>query len=218
MNQRQEIIERLKALELEGGSHQMLSDICRAVAPGAKYGWTQGACDGLRLRLISFLSETDEDALREAYMKGRNDGFDRGFASADDWCAQHEDAMAEHGWYRVVDADKAPIRFNDDVEWELLGSGETESGRVVGIKIDLIADRQNCRVKVVRDSDFQTIELMAKNLHHVKPDEPEPTVEDVLDEFASAYDRIGGEDEEHQKYLNLIAEYAAKLMLRGDAE
>lgn len=51
---------------------------------------------------------------------------------------------------------------------------------------------------------------------HVKP--KKPTVEDVLDEFASAYDRIGGEDEEHQKYLNLITEYAAKLQLRGDAE
>lgn len=46
----------------------------------------------------------------------------------------------------------------------------------------------------------------------------EPTVEDVLDEFASAYDRIGGEDEEHQKYLDLIAEYAAKLRLANSEE
>ncbi len=47
---------------------------------------------------------------------------------------------------------------------------------------------------------------------------PKPTVDDVLREFASAYDRIGGEDDEHQKYLNLIAEFAAKLRLAGDAE
>lgn len=46
----------------------------------------------------------------------------------------------------------------------------------------------------------------------------EPTVEDVLDEFASAYDRIGGEDEEHQKYLDLIAEYAAKLKLKEPSQ
>jgi hypothetical protein len=44
----------------------------------------------------------------------------------------------------------------------------------------------------------------------------EPTVEDVLDEFASAYDRIGGEDDEHQKYLNLVSEYAKKLRLAGE--
>lgn len=46
----------------------------------------------------------------------------------------------------------------------------------------------------------------------------EPTVEDVLREFASAYDRIGGEDDEHQKYLNLIAEFAAKLRLAKEGE
>lgn len=50
----------------------------------------------------------------------------------------------------------------------------------------------------------------AKLCHHKLP-----TVEDLLDEFASAYDRIGSEDEEHHKYLNLIAEYAAKLQLKG---
>lgn len=27
-------------------------------------------------------------------------GYDEGFASADDWLAEHEDAMAEHGWVR----------------------------------------------------------------------------------------------------------------------
>ena len=51
---------------------------------------------------------------------------------------------------------------------------------------------------------------------HVKP--KKPTVEDVLDEFASAYDHIGGEDEVHQKYLNLIAEYSKRLRLAGDGE
>lgn len=43
-----------------------------------------------------------------------------------------------------------------------------------------------------------------------------PTVEDVLDGFASAYDLIDGDDEGHQKYLDLIAEYAAKLRLAGE--
>jgi len=42
--------------------------------------------------------------MRAEYLRGKNDGYDEGwdagFASADDWLAQHEDAMAEHGWVR----------------------------------------------------------------------------------------------------------------------
>lgn len=249
MTQRQEIIERLNGLEMEGGSHAMLSAICKAVLPHSD-AWTLRRCADLRDRLVRLLGEADEEALREAYTKGREDGmgvanaknaqaeylrgkndgydegWDAGFASADDWCAQHEYAMAEHGWYRVVDADKQTIRFNEDVEWELLGSGETESGYVVGIKIDLIAGRQSCRVKVVRDSDFQTIELMAKNLHHVKPAEPEPTVEDVLREMHAKLDEVTalyvGEaidsDERDSDEARIFAEYAKRLRLAGDAE
>lgn len=45
-----------------------------------------------------------ERALKQERNKGFTDGYDMGyddgFASADDWLAQHEDAMAEHGWVR----------------------------------------------------------------------------------------------------------------------
>lgn len=41
-----------------------------------------------------------EKALEQERNKGFTDGYDMGFASADDWLAQHEDAMAEHGWVR----------------------------------------------------------------------------------------------------------------------
>lgn len=37
----------------------------------------------------------------KAYEHGWKDGFDEGYASADDWIAQHEDAMREHGWIRA---------------------------------------------------------------------------------------------------------------------
>ena len=144
-----------------------------------------------------------DNSYRDGYQEGKRDGDD-------DWYEEHEAYLEEHGWYQALDADKEPIRFNDDVEWELLSSGETERGYVVGIKIDLIADRQSCRVKVVRDSDFQTIELMAKNLHHVKP---EPTVEDVLREMA---DRCYADEDEPRDRDAIVAEYAAKLQLRGD--
>lgn len=147
-----------------------------------------------------------DNSYRDGYQEGKRDGDD-------DWYEEHESYLEEHGWYQALDADKEPIKFGDDVEWELLGSGETERGYVVGIKIDLIADRQSFRVKVVRDSDFQTIELMAKNLHHVKPAEPEPTVEDLLRDFGKAW--VEWED---GSPCDPIAEYAAKLRLAGDAE
>lgn len=43
-----------------------------------------------------------EHEAKVSYWQGGSykDGYDEGFASADDWLAQHEDAMAEHGWVR----------------------------------------------------------------------------------------------------------------------
>lgn len=87
--QRREAVERLKALTLEGGSHEMLSAIARAVMPDAG-AWTVGACRGLRDRLVALIGRGGEWAR----------GYDEGFASADDWLAEHEDEMAQHGWVR----------------------------------------------------------------------------------------------------------------------
>lgn len=294
MTQRQEIIERLRAVDLGGGSHESLSAICKAVLPHGG-AWTLRMCADLRDRLVRLLGEAEQpneqgegeeeeskeghaveqlrresvvtrlrmaqqggydgstgfvrgnvyqlfgvgeksydsiyflagniatevereiaSAKSAAYDQGYDHGYQEGKRDGDDeWYEEHESYLEEHGWYQALDADKQTIRFNDDVEWELLGSGETERGYVVGIKIDLIAGRQSCRVKVVRDSDFQTIELMAKNLHHVKPAEPEPTVEDVLTEFAAKLIERG---ELTNGAAQTIAEYAAKLRLAGDAE
>lgn len=69
--QRREVVERLGALELEGGSHEMLSAIARAVMPGAG-AWTVGACRGLRDRLVALIGRCERaggmtitDELRE---------------------------------------------------------------------------------------------------------------------------------------------------------
>ena len=49
---------------------------------------------GARLcKIADRIDAAHERALRESY--------DCGYASADDWLAQHEDAMAEHGWIRL---------------------------------------------------------------------------------------------------------------------
>lgn len=190
MNQRQEIIERLKALELEGGSHQMLSDICRAVAPGAKYGWTQGACDGLRMRLISFLSETDEEALREAYTKGREDGINASYVSADEWLANHPYALAERGWHQAVDADNKPIHIGS------LAKYNGSVGKVTQIAYTLAA-------VIVTTDKWVTWKL--NEVHVVDT----LTVEDVLEELLHEYDR----DDSELTNGEIIGRFAAKLRL-----
>lgn len=58
MTQRQEIIERLNGLEMEGGSHEMLSAICKAVLPHSG-AWTLRMCEDLRDRLVRLLGEAD---------------------------------------------------------------------------------------------------------------------------------------------------------------
>lgn len=153
--------------------------------------------------IADHIDSEHEEALREAYMKGREDGFDRGFASADDWLAEHEGEMAEHGWVKLPkDADGEVIHLGDVV---MLPDWPLNHHEV----INLVYAHDGWAI-ISRHGSIEASEHTV----HVKP--KKPTVEDVLREFASAYDRIGGEDEEHQKYLNLIAEYAAKLQLRGD--
>ncbi len=120
----------------------------------------------------------------------------------DAWAAiDRSDEMAEHGWIRLPkDADGVPIRVGD-----VLTDGEYK------FKVFELAAFGDGSWSI-RNEDGNAWAACDVTHHH------EPTVEDVLREFASAYDRIGGEDDEHQKYLNLIAEFAAKLRLAGDAE
>ena len=120
----------------------------------------------------------------------------------DAWAAiDRSDEMAEHGWIRLPkDADGVPIRVGD-----VLTDGEYK------FKVFELAAFGDGSWSI-RNEDGDAWAACDVTHHH------EPTVEDVLWEFASAYDRIGGEDDEHQKYLNLIAEFAAKLRLAGDAE
>lgn len=105
-------------------------------------------------------------------------------------------AVDESKWVKLpLDADGVPIRIGDVMAYE----DNTKPKEVVALVPP--------SVFMVEDGP-----RLADSCRHYHA----PTVEDVLDEFASAYDRIGGEDDEHQKYLNLIAEYAAKLRLAGD--
>lgn len=157
-------------------------------------------------------SERQKESYREDLLAANrlvhasyNDGFDDGFASADDWLADHEDAMAEHGWVKLpVDADGEVWHVGDFAVGEVNPRNPKAIERMIWYG---------------PDSGWQ---LETNTIIYPCPDRPRhhhaPTVEDVLEEFASAYDRIGGEDDEHQKYLNLIAEFAAKLRLAEGGE
>ena len=54
------IAMRLRALPLDGGSHENLSQIARAVYH-SDFGWTQGACAALRDKLIDLMGGVSDD-------------------------------------------------------------------------------------------------------------------------------------------------------------
>lgn len=128
-------------------------------------------------------------------------GFDQGFASADDWLAQNEDAMAEHGWVRLpVDADGVPIHVGERVQ--IFGN---DQGTVSHMSL---AD-DGWRVYVKYDGGNGTGSGEPKRIRHHHT----PTVEDVLREFAREIDAdaYGITDAK-------VAEFAAKLRLAGEGE
>lgn len=131
-----------------------------------------------------------------------NEGFDDGFASADDWLAQHEDAMAEHGWVRLpVDADGVPIHLGDVVRYE----DPSEKGCPFEVKE--IYYQQGRETKISDGEQYGSI--VAERVRHYR----EPTVEELLCEYALACEDAGNAGHEVRR---LAKEYAAKLMLAGD--
>lgn len=147
-------------------------------------------------------------ALMEIRNRAIDQGFDEGFASADDWMAQHEDAMAEHGWIRLPkDADGEVIHAGDEMEW-LNG---LKRGRVTAIGV---GEREGW-VWVLMDGKNVSTGNPASDLRHHHA----PTVEDVLTELTDeVWNRycVGGTASD-SGISELVAEYAAKLRLREEA-
>lgn len=148
--------------------------------------------------------ERELDYVRNLASKGLaeqwNSGYDVGFASADDWLEQHEDAMAEHGWVKLpLDADGVPIHIGDRME-------HIELGYVC----EVIAVGVGCFIAWnTHLNRYCQYDITLFRHYH------EPTVEDVLREFGDKYcDMVTGSDKESE----LFAEYTAKLQLRGDGE
>lgn len=182
-----------------------------------------------RFRAIADRIDSEhEEALREAYTKGREDGmgvanradmraeylrgkndgwdegYDEGFASADDWCSQHEDEMEKHGWVKLPkDANGEVIHLGDVVmlpDWPLCHHEV----------INLVYAHDGWAI-ISRHGSIEASEHTV----HVKP--KKPTVEDVLTEFARECLTYATCVEDHE-VTDAIELYAPKLRLAGDAE
>ena len=195
-DERKAAIERLMAIKLNGGSHENLSAIAQAIMPDAAFGWTVGACERLRDTLVDLIEG------------GWDAGFDEGYASADDWWAEHEQDLEEHGWVRLpVGIDGETIRIGDTVRQRLMFSGESMPLTVD--RMELSRGRDGYRWTVAMDDDASCWVPSSLLRHHRTP-----TVEDVLREFGDWYAHTkGGCDED-----GVIADFAKRLRLAGDAE
>ena len=137
-----------------------------------------------------------------------NDGFDDGSASADDWLAQHEDELAEHGWVKLpVDADGVPIHAGDVMEHRRRC---VKSPATVD-HMELWEDGGHYFWTIKLDTDDESHGFSGCELRHYHA----PTVEDVLRELLSKYDELRLCPSAFDPF-ELMAEYAKKLRLAGD--
>ena len=161
-----------------------------------------------------------EHEAKVAYWQGASykDGYDEGFASADDWLEQHEDAMAEHGWIRLPkDADGEVIHIGDVME-----RGEAR-GSVIALMLSNYPKKWggalHWGIQLDGEHAPTALDLMFHHYHA-------PTVEDVLREFVDEMNQNLGmytgeaidADEWRDADNKTIAKYAKRLTLAGDAE
>lgn len=132
------------------------------------HGYTNVATQ-LRIEAIANrIDAAHNKALIDMRNRAINQGFDEGFASADDWCAQHEDVMAEHGWIKLpTDAEGVLIRVGD---W--LAESEENPQKVKMLMLD-------CDGWSVNFGDGWCLARLHK-WHHVKPDTFESIIEDAM--------------------------------------
>lgn len=170
-----------------------ITDELRSWAARRLAGWKMLREEHDELTAIADRIDAEHEA-KVSYWQGASykDGYDEGFASADDWLAQHEDAMAEHGWIRLPkDADGVPIHVGDEVE-----------------EIDCDGGHRVVELRMCESGWWVTANGICRRPHKYRHYHA-PTVEDVLAEF--------GIDWEHESDCEdraaLLKEYAKRLTL-----
>lgn len=148
--------------------------------------------------------------MRAEYLRGKNDGYDEGwdagFASADDWLGQHEDAMAEHGWLRLPKgADGEYIHVGDELQW----ADDTDPSVAKVSYLQLNPD--GSWYLGIRSRGLCYAPDVLSHYHAPEPDTWERIIEDAM----KGADRDGSPD----TYQECVAELVARCKaLAGDAE
>lgn len=171
-------------------------------------------CSDNRIALVAIAGRIDaEHESKVSYWQGASykDGYDEGFASADDYFTDKRETLKEHGWVKLpVDADGVPIHVGDKMEFCAFDIEHPVIRTVDGIGKDVFFAW--CGERGYQQHD-------AKRYRHYTPQ----TVEDVLLEACKAYHGLMVEsmsDVAHDMPApsEVIAEYAAKLRLAGEDE
>ena len=150
---------------------------------------------------LDVIADRIDAAHKEAYDAAYQDGENAILAVFDKrGNADVDKTMAEHGWYRALDADKKPIHLGDKV-YQVKG-GWVYTVKSIRFYPDNTTATFDCEHGFGSDN--------AHNLRHYH----EPTVEDVLDEMLQRF----SEDSYEGGLTDFIAEYAAKLRLADDGK
>lgn len=166
-----------------------ITDELREIA--AKTECANGRCEKLYRGDLEHIADRIDAKHEEAIASMMNDAL---------YHANDKD-MADLGWYRALDADNQPIHADD----EMFLKGDSV-GRVTAIGVG----QRSEWVWTLRDGRSVSIAHHACTLRHHKP-----TVEDVLRDMLDSLDL---DPTSHVDTGVVIAEYAEKLRLAGDAE
>lgn len=173
------------------------------------YGCGQGIYDELADYVpyicIHLVGRTEAVMRHAGKDEGYRLGFDDGFASADDWLAQHESDMRRHGWMRLpLDSEGLPIHVGD---------------RLMFADIPIVAAAVTPERVYYWDDESDMLWTRSANCRHYVP----LTVEDILREFGGKYHSLLIESMSDVSHdlpapAEIIAEYAKRLRLAGDEE
>ena len=119
-----ELLRRAAMGIYEGAKGKVMDNIAQLI----------GCYGAMDYRTIDKLADMVEEAIQHEHESAYDEGYDAGFASADDWCAQHEDAMAEHGWVRKSKehvVSYATIEVTPHIDWSRMADELNEFVEIV---------------------------------------------------------------------------------------
>ena len=162
-------------------------------------------------RLLEFVGDMNATEIND-HIKARPDGFAVSFRIDNEWLAgwnraviatieKVEQEVSERFMELPLDADGVPIRVGDVMEFSAFEIEKPVTRMVDGIG-------QGVFFAWCGERGYQQHEAKRYRHHH------EPTVEDVLQKLLEQ--AVGYSDAHTTVALDAIAEYAAKLTLRGD--